>query len=204
MESVLWVAAWAAEACFPRPAPLLAAFTSLYPLGQVDLHVWMGEQKTKQKKGGNIYVFALSNSNHGGKGEGKKKRAKGIRIQLELNLTLAWIKEVKYLILPWIRAFWHVCVCIIFKKRLINLRKKLLLLVFSWSKSIQIFFSSPSFFSVPAVRTLRGFTPTAGFTASWRCVFFFFFLTGVILGHCRRFKVNQVLVKGKKEGKFNF
>lgn len=33
----------------------------------------MGEVKQNRKRGGNIYVFALSNSNHGGKGEGKKK-----------------------------------------------------------------------------------------------------------------------------------
>lgn len=201
MESVLWVAAWAAEACFPRPAPLLAAFTSLYPLRQVDLHVWMGEVKQKKKWGGGTYMFALSNSNHGGKGRREKKRAKGIRMQLELNLTLAWIKEVKYLILPWIRAFWHVYVCIIFKKRLINVKKKNASVGFQLERVNSDFFSPPSFFSVPAVISLRGFTPTAGFTASRRWAFF---LTGVISGHCRRFKVNQVLVKGKKEGKFNF
>lgn len=159
MESVLWVAAWAAEACFPRPAPLLAAFTSLYPLRQVDLHVWMGEVKQKKKWGGGTYMFALSNSNHGGKGRREKKRAKGIRMQLELNLTLAWIKEVKYLILPWIRAFWHVYVCIIFKKRLINVKKKKCFCWFSVGASqFRFFFPSFLLFSASSDLPARVYT----------------------------------------------
>lgn len=143
MESLLWVAVWAAEACFSWPAPLLLAFTSLYPLRQVNLYyVWMDVKGPNREhicvcivwplEKTNAYIFSVIGpirlQQHP-----LMKMDSGIRIQLELTTTG---KKSKYLLLLWTQAFWQMCVSIMIKRQ------------FCW---FLVWISQLSFNSVPTI-----------------------------------------------------